>query len=91
MSDINPMTGAPNNPSPPPQIVQEASKPRSVFPDPIAEKLDQEMNSEEAQAYADLAFQAANTKFATGDRDTDIRNLLQFKKNIAGLLSFLNG
>ena len=92
MSDINPLTGSPKTPMPIQVNSNQPPKPQTVFPDnPLAQRLDEEMNSEEAQAYAELAFKASNTKFATGDRETDIRNYLQYKKHVAGLLSFLNG
>ena len=58
-------------------------------PPTIEEKMEKELNSEEAQQFQDLANKASRTKFATGDRDTDIRNYLKFKGNIAGLLSIL--
>ena len=84
---FNPLTGADSTPAPAPQ--QSEAKPQSVFPNQVSEKVDQAFNSEEAQQFQELANKASNTKFATGDRDTDIRNYLRFKANISGLLTML--
>ena len=85
---INPLTGAPMPSSQPVQVQAEA-RPQSVFPESIEEKMDREVNSDEARQYQDIADKASRTKFATGDRETDIRNYLKFKGNIAGLLNML--
>ena len=86
---INPLTGAPMPSSQPVAQPQAAAKPQSVFPESIEEKMDREVNSDEARQYQEIANKASRTKFATGDRETDIRNYLKFKGNIAGLLSML--
>lgn len=86
VSDINPMTGSPINPVP---TIQQVPKPRVNFEDPSAKKLDTLVNSEEAQEFQRIADAASRTKFATGDRDTDIRSYIQFRKSIDNLLGLL--
>jgi len=88
MSDVNPLTGAGMNVSAPVSQPTEA-KPQSVFPESVNERLEQEFNSEEAEQFQMLAMRASRTKFATGDRDADIRSYLKFKANINGLLGML--
>ncbi len=87
MSDINPMTGHPNNPEP---EVQREPKPRVNFEDPTIKKLNDLVRSDEAQEFQRIANAASRTKFATGDRETDIRAYLNYKRSIDNLLGLLN-
>jgi len=77
VSDIDPMTGAPLNAEP---AVPREVKPRVSFENPLAEKLDQLVHSEEAEAFAQIARAASRTKFATGDLQVDIRNYMTMQK-----------
>ena len=86
MSEINGMTGQPFNHQPSPQSEPQE---RVSFEDPTVSKLNELMQSEEAEGFQRLALEASRTKFATGNRETDIRNLLNFKSLIAGLVGFI--
>lgn len=88
MSDINPLTGTPNYSTQEP-VQPQAEVRQSVFPESIEEKMDREVNSDEARQFQELANRASRTKFATGDRGSDIQNYLKFKGIVAGLVSFL--
>ena len=71
------------------EVAQEAG-PRLNFDDPISQKLDGMVQSDEAAEFAKIARLASKTKFATGNLETDIRNYMKMQrigKEIAGLLS----
>jgi len=87
MSDINPMTGQPFNPEP---TVQSEPQQRVNFEDPSANQINELINSEEAREFQKLANAASRTKFATGDRATDMRNYMNFKSLISGLVGFMD-
>lgn len=77
MEDMNPMTGNPFNPEP---TTQPEPKPRVSFEDPVVNKLNELVNSDEAAEFAHMARMASKTKFATGNVEVDIRNWLTMKK-----------
>ena len=87
MSDFNPLTG--QAPSAPTEAPREAG-PRLNFEDPMAQKMDQMVQSDEAAEFAKLARLASKTKFATGNLEIDIRNYMKMKRigaEIAGMMS----
>lgn len=92
MSDINPLTGGQTEPNAFKPMVRQAPvvlsapKPQTAFDDGSTD-----INSAEAWARQELEDKASATKFATGNKEEDVMNYLQFKKNIQGLLGLLDG
>lgn len=87
MNGFDPMTGQSSDA---PQQVQREAGPRLNFEDPMAKKLDDIVQSEEAAEFAALAKAASKTKFATGNLEVDIRNYMKLHRissEIAGLMS----
>jgi hypothetical protein len=86
MSDFNPLTGQSSSE---PAMEQREFAPRQNFDNPVAQKLDELVHSDEAAEFAHIARLASKTKFATGDLETDIRNYMKMQRiaqEIAGML-----
>jgi len=86
MSDINPFTGHSTNPE---ATIQREPVARTNFEDPTVNKLNELMRSEEADEFQKIADAASRTKFATGNREIDIRNYLKFRNGINSILGLL--
>lgn len=84
---MDPMTGHGVNSEP---VVEREVKARTNFEDPTIDKLNELMRSDEALEFQRIADAASKTKFATGDRQTDIRTYLQFRRSIDNLLGLLD-